>query len=404
NTFVYMRALVLLPMHISLSLENQFVKGPDHPITAIAGKEIVLPCHLLPRISAENMEVRWYRTQFLEVIHLYKDGVDHYEKQMPSYQGRTELLRDGIADGNIALRIYRITPADEGHYSCFIQSSTFYGEAMLELKVRRSSKSHTYHWEYSLMDVTLDPDTAYPHLILSENRKSVEWRSQHRDVPDCPKRFDCVTCVLGYEGFTSGRHYWEIDVGDGINWGVGVARETVSRKGWIHFSPQEGVWAVIPLSLSKSIRKIGIYLDYERGELPGTGLSGTATPGPASKMEQVPLPSPAAEFQTELQKDPSLDKPGETCWPRRCKPPWGRLSVKIPMEKGFLYQEWAPQGEVELWGIGRQLVVPQKYHHRLLYLAHDVPLLGHQGFQCTRQQLLLQNIYWPRVCDAVWQY
>uniref|UniRef100_A0A8C4Y236 Butyrophilin subfamily 1 member A1 n=1 Tax=Gopherus evgoodei TaxID=1825980 RepID=A0A8C4Y236_9SAUR len=411
---------------------NFKVTGPDHPITAIAGKEIVLPCHLLPRMSAENMEVRWYRTQFLEVIHLYKDGVDHYEKQMPSYQGRTELLRDGIADGNIALRIYRITPADEGHYSCFIQSSTFYGEAMLELKVAGfgsdprisiegyqergirvvcesagwypepeaqwrdqngqllASSSETkskdanglfqmkisivttenanrdlscfvrnprlnqekestiyitdvffprvspwmvavcvilallgflifpaiyYFWKkhkakaeepmeildlvnnpslpqgwarylttqffLSLVDVTLDPDTAYPHLILSENRKSVEWRSQHRDVPDCPKRFDCVTCVLGYEGFTSGRHYWEIDVGDGTNWGVGVARETVSRKGWIHFSPQEGVWAVeecrgqyraltpieIPLSLSKSIRKIGIYLDYERGRV-----------------------------------------------------------------------------------------------------------------------------------------
>ncbi|XP_065418532.1 butyrophilin subfamily 1 member A1-like isoform X3 [Chrysemys picta bellii] len=393
---------------VPLPLTGNFkVNGPDHPITAIAGKEIVLPCHLLPRMSAENMEVRWYRTQFLEVIHLYRDGIDHYEKQIPAYQGRTELLRDGIADGNIALRIYRITPADEGHYSCFIQSSTFYGEAMLELKVAGfgsdprilvegyqdggirvvcesagwypepeaqwrdhhgqllASSSETkskdanglfqmqisivaiensnrdlscfvtnprlnqekestiyitdvffprvsrwmvslwvilallgflifpaiyYFWKKhkakgellaELLDVTLDPDTAYPHLVLSEDRKSVEWRPQHRDVPDYPKRFDCVTCVLGYEGFISGRHYWEIDVGGGTTWGVGVAKESVSRKGWIHFSPQEGIWAVdecrgqhralapieIPLSLSKSIRKIGIYLDYEGGRV-----------------------------------------------------------------------------------------------------------------------------------------
>uniref|UniRef100_A0A8C8SAW2 Ig-like domain-containing protein n=1 Tax=Pelusios castaneus TaxID=367368 RepID=A0A8C8SAW2_9SAUR len=114
---------------------NFKVSGPENPITAFAGKEIVLPCHLLPRMSAENMEVRWYRTQFLEVVHLYQDGIDHYEKQMPAYHGRTELVRDGIADGSVALRIYRITPFDEGHYSCFIQSSTFSGEAMLELKV-----------------------------------------------------------------------------------------------------------------------------------------------------------------------------------------------------------------------------------------------------------------------------
>ncbi|KAM7145510.1 butyrophilin subfamily 1 member A1-like isoform 4-T4 [Macrochelys suwanniensis] len=368
---------------------NFKVNGPDHPITAIAGKEIVLPCHLLPRMSAENMEVRWYRTQFLEVIHLYRDGIDHYEKQMPAYQGRTELLRDGITDGNIALRIYRITPADEGHYSCFIQSSTFYGEAMLELKVAgfgsdprilvegyqdggirvvcestgwypepeaqwrdhhgqllassseakskdanglfqmqisivatensnrdlscfvrnprlNQEKESTiyitaiyYFWkkhkakgellaelrwsnirQYAV-NVTLDPDTAYPHLVLSNDQKSVEWRPQHRDVPDCPKRFDCETCVLGYEGFASGRYYWEIDVGDGTNWGVGVAKESVSRKGWIPFSPKEGVWAVdecrgqhralapieVPLSLSKSLRKIGIYLDYEGGRV-----------------------------------------------------------------------------------------------------------------------------------------
>uniref|UniRef100_A0A674JKL7 Butyrophilin subfamily 1 member A1-like n=1 Tax=Terrapene triunguis TaxID=2587831 RepID=A0A674JKL7_9SAUR len=307
----------------SVPLTGNFkVNGPDHPITAIAGKEIVLPCHLLPRMSAENMEVRWYRTQFLEVIHLYRDGIDHYEKQIPAYQGRTELLRDGIADGNIALRIYRITPADEGHYSCFIQSSTFYGEAMLELKVADVFFPRVSRWMVALwvilallgflvfpaiyyfwkkhkakgellaelrwsnvrqhaVDVTLDPDTAYPHLVLSEDRKSVEWRPQHRDVPDYPKRFDCVTCVLGYEGFISGRHYWEIDVGGGTTWGVGVAKESVSRKGWIHFSPQEGIWAVdecrgqhralapieIPLSLSKSIRKIGIYLDYEGGRV-----------------------------------------------------------------------------------------------------------------------------------------
>ncbi|XP_032635419.1 butyrophilin subfamily 1 member A1-like isoform X3 [Chelonoidis abingdonii] len=411
----YIIFFIALHVH-KLDSVNFKVKGPDHPITAIAGKEIVLSCHLLPRMSAENMEVRWYRTQFLEVIHLYQDGVDHYEKQMPAYQGRTELLRDGIADGNIALRIYRITPADEGHYSCFIQSSAFYGEAMLELKVAGfgsdprisiegyqdrgirvvcesagwypepkaqwrdqngqllASSSETkskdanglfqmqisivttensnrdlscfvrnpsfnqerestiyitdvffprvspwmvavcvilallgflifpaiyYFWkkheakgellaelrwsnvrQYAV-DVTLDPDTAYPHLVLSENRKSVEWRSQHQDVPDCPKRFDCVTCVLGYEGFTSGRHYWEIDVGDGTNWGVGVARETVSRKGWITPMPEDGFWAVeecrgqyraltsieMPLSLSKSIRKIGIYLDYEGGRV-----------------------------------------------------------------------------------------------------------------------------------------
>ncbi|CAM4586800.1 unnamed protein product [Lepidochelys olivacea] len=72
-------------------------------------------------------------------------------------------------------------------------------------------------------------------------------------------------------------------------------------------------------------------------------------------------------------------------------------------EKGFLYREWAPTREVESCGIRRQLVVPQKYRRRLLSLAHDIPLAGHQGIRRTRQRLL-QNFYWPGVFTTVRQY
>ncbi|CAM5092287.1 unnamed protein product, partial [Natator depressus] len=56
--------------------------------------------------------------------------------------------------------------------------------------------------------VSLDPDTAHPSLKVSENRRSVKWRGLQQDVPDNPERFDSETCVLGSEGFASGRHYW----------------------------------------------------------------------------------------------------------------------------------------------------------------------------------------------------
>ncbi|CAM5111573.1 unnamed protein product, partial [Natator depressus] len=55
--------------------------------------------------------------------------------------------------------------------------------------------------------VNLDPDTAHPSLKVSENRQSVKWRGLQQDVPDNPERFDSETCVLGSEGFASGRHY-----------------------------------------------------------------------------------------------------------------------------------------------------------------------------------------------------
>ncbi|XP_050780787.1 uncharacterized protein LOC127035210 [Gopherus flavomarginatus] len=101
--------------------------------------------------------------------------------------------------------------------------------------------------------------------------------------------------------------------------------------------------------------------DYTAGrELPGTGLRGAVTPGPASEREQVPLPAPAAESQTELQRDPSLEKLRELAGHSAENLLGEGCRDRVLQEKGFLYQEWAPQGEVELGGIGRQLVVPQE--------------------------------------------
>ncbi|XP_075768919.1 uncharacterized protein LOC142821547 [Pelodiscus sinensis] len=128
--------------------------------------------------------------------------------------------------------------------------------------------------------VTLDPDTAHPHLVLSGDRKRVRWADTRQPLPDNPERFDTRPCVLGREGFTSGRHCWEVEVGDGRHWAVGVARESVSRKGGISLSPEGGIWAVLcwgvqfwalttpvtclPLSPPRRIR---VCLDCDRGQV-----------------------------------------------------------------------------------------------------------------------------------------
>uniref|UniRef100_A0A8C3HAB2 Ig-like domain-containing protein n=1 Tax=Chrysemys picta bellii TaxID=8478 RepID=A0A8C3HAB2_CHRPI len=124
--------------YTSSSLSQFTVTGPDHPVTASLGGEAVLPCHLSPRMSAENMEVGWLRSQNSEVVHLYRDGQDQYGEQMPEYRGRTELLRDDITNGRVFLRIRDIRPSDDGQYKCFFQSSVFYKDALLELQVLES--------------------------------------------------------------------------------------------------------------------------------------------------------------------------------------------------------------------------------------------------------------------------
>ncbi|NXT27198.1 A33 protein, partial [Syrrhaptes paradoxus] len=129
--------------------------------------------------------------------------------------------------------------------------------------------------------LTLDPETAHPRLVLSEDGKRVRWDDTRRPVPDNPKRFDSSRCVLGHQGFTAGRHYWEVEVGDGEAWAVGVAKESVKRKGRISVNPKVGIWAVgqcgsqyqaltsptVPISLLDAPKVIGIYLDYEEGRV-----------------------------------------------------------------------------------------------------------------------------------------
>ncbi|XP_032891444.1 E3 ubiquitin-protein ligase TRIM11-like [Amblyraja radiata] len=78
--------------------------------------------------------------------------------------------------------------------------------------------------------VTLDLETACSKHEVSEDRKSVRWTGTERSLPDNGKRFTIWPCVLGPEGFTSGRHYWEVEVMENWGWCLGVAAESLVRE------------------------------------------------------------------------------------------------------------------------------------------------------------------------------
>ncbi|EOA93318.1 Butyrophilin subfamily 3 member A3, partial [Anas platyrhynchos] len=133
--------------------------------------------------------------------------------------------------------------------------------------------------------VTLDPDTAHPMLVLSEDHRRVRRETEQQQVPDRPERFDVRLCVLGCEEFTEGRHCWLVEVeGERLKfsrWAVGVARASVERKGWINRSPKKGIWAVqyyegqlmsltsprTPLSLFSIPTRIWVCLDCSQGQV-----------------------------------------------------------------------------------------------------------------------------------------
>ncbi|XP_048059052.1 E3 ubiquitin-protein ligase TRIM21-like [Megalobrama amblycephala] len=129
-------------------------------------------------------------------------------------------------------------------------------------------------------EVTLDPDTAHPELILSDDGKQVSCGDISQDLPDNPKRFDTCVSVLGKEGFSSGRFYFEVQVKGKTEWDLGVARESINRKGEITLRPSNGFWTVWlrneneysacdgpPVSLCVRVKpqRVGVFVDYEEG-------------------------------------------------------------------------------------------------------------------------------------------
>ncbi|XP_039428578.1 butyrophilin subfamily 3 member A3-like isoform X6 [Corvus cornix cornix] len=131
-------------------------------------------------------------------------------------------------------------------------------------------------------DVTLDADTAHPRLEISADGQKVKDTGVIRQVPSNEKRFDSHLFVLAKEGYTSGKHYWEVSVGRRRSWALGIARESVTRKGPLTLCPQNGFWAIgladgrdcwaytdrwTHLSVSGHLHKIGIFLNIPAKKL-----------------------------------------------------------------------------------------------------------------------------------------
>ncbi|XP_031996494.1 butyrophilin subfamily 2 member A2 isoform X1 [Hylobates moloch] len=444
--------LLLLLLSLCALVSAQFtVVGPANPILAMVGENTTLRCHLSPEKNAEDMEVRWFRSQFSPAVFVYKGGRERTEEQMEEYRGRITFVSKDIIKGSVALVIHNVTTQENGIYRCYFQEGRSYDEAILRLvvaglgskplieikaqedgsiwlecistgwypepltvwrdpygevmptlkevsiadadglfmvttaviirdkyvrnvscsinntllgqeketvifipesfmpstspwmvalaviltaspwmvptavilavciifmamsiccikKLQREKKilsgekeveqeekeialSHDIHlclslagWRRTFLhaaDVVLDPETAHPELFLSEDRRSVRRGPYRQRVPDNPERFDSQPCVLGWESFASGKHYWEVEVENVMVWTVGVCRHSVERKGEVLLIPQNGFWTLEMfgnqyralsspervLPLKESLCRVGVFLDYEAGDV-----------------------------------------------------------------------------------------------------------------------------------------
>ncbi|KAK2883308.1 hypothetical protein Q8A73_022241 [Channa argus] len=153
-------------------------------------------------------------------------------------------------------------------------------EEMLTKTVKKQLVAELQRVQLYAVVVTLNPDTAYPKLILSDDGKQVTHGDLKQNLPDKPERFNSCSGVLANQSFASGRFYYEVQVNEKTGWTLGVARESINRKGEIMVCPRNGYWTVwlrngnvyhantsppVCLSLRSKPKRVGVFLDYEEG-------------------------------------------------------------------------------------------------------------------------------------------
>ncbi|XP_063068919.1 E3 ubiquitin-protein ligase TRIM35-like [Engraulis encrasicolus] len=130
--------------------------------------------------------------------------------------------------------------------------------------------------------VILDPNTAFPYVIVSEDLTSLTYSRRRQQLPDNPERIDYWECVLGCEGFVSGTHCWDMDVRDSVKWCLGLKTESARRSRWSSLwsgfwfiinrygkyeATHPGIRGFIPLKVEPKPQRIRVQLDWDRGEL-----------------------------------------------------------------------------------------------------------------------------------------
>ncbi|XP_043352781.1 zinc finger protein RFP-like isoform X2 [Dermochelys coriacea] len=210
---------------------------------------------LLGQLDKLDEEIVWIQN---ENVSKFSEEISHLSELISELEGKcqkpaSEFLQDvrstlSRCEKRKFQQPEEISPELEEHVSNFSQKTIVLTETLRKFKDTLPSALETQIGEslgaHRQTNVTLDPDTAHPWLVLSEAGKSVTRGDTWQDLPDTPKRFDSRVCVLGCGGFTAGRHCWEVEVVGGGSWAVGVASESAGRKGWIRLSPEGGIWAL----------------------------------------------------------------------------------------------------------------------------------------------------------------
>ncbi|KAG2457547.1 TRI39 ligase, partial [Polypterus senegalus] len=232
------------------------------------GKDIVLPCALSANISAEGMEIRWLKKEKQNSVIIFISQENNENELNKIYQGRTELLREGVRKGNVSLLLKSVTISDQGNYTCSVITSEWFSDASLTLNV--------------IVNLTISQIKSSKNVKVSEDGKKVRAKTTKLRGWDC---------AIANESFTAGRHYWEVKVGDIHKWRLGVTSDSDfsevkdKTKAWKNYWELKwkdkkfiavNVEQEMELTTKQRASVIGVFLDYDKSELSFYNLDETS--------------------------------------------------------------------------------------------------------------------------------
>ncbi|NP_001385174.1 uncharacterized protein LOC426940 isoform 3 precursor [Gallus gallus] len=175
----------LLPYLVALHLlqpgsAQLRVVAPSLRVTANVGQDVVLRCQLSPCKDAWSSDIRWIQHRTSGFVHHYQNGEDL--EQMEEYKGRTELLRDGLSDGNLDLRITAVSTSDSGSYSCAVQDGDGYADAVVDLEVSDPFSQITHPWKVALAVIVTILVGSFVITVFLYRKKAETTKQKGKDA------------------------------------------------------------------------------------------------------------------------------------------------------------------------------------------------------------------------------
>ncbi|XP_058479688.1 myelin-oligodendrocyte glycoprotein-like [Solea solea] len=148
------------------------VIGSPKPITAAPGDDVILPCHLEPRVNAQWITLEWTRTDMKPgYVYFRRGGVELRDTKISSYADRAALFADELKRGNMSLSIRNVTLADKGTYRCFVPSLKSHVVVQLVVIEKQT-------WTTAAPLTTRDLQTPDPGVVTDANdvrRRPIIW-------------------------------------------------------------------------------------------------------------------------------------------------------------------------------------------------------------------------------------